>query len=129
MILSRHFDRLAIGLSALCIVHCLAVPLVVAVLPIAALGLGGSHFHGLMLWLVVPVSVLGFALGYRVHRNPRVVGAGALGVAVLAVAAVYGHDAWPELAEAGVSVVGSLVLAAAHWVNFRDVRRLHRHGE
>ena len=42
-----------------------AVPVLVAVLPIAALSFGGdSHFHGLMLWLVVPTSVFGFAFGY-----------------------------------------------------------------
>lgn len=128
MSFSRHFDRIAIALSAICIVHCLAIPLVVAILPIAALGFGGGHFHGVMLWLVVPVSVLGFVLGYRVHRRADVVSIGVGAVALLAVAGVYGHEQWPALAEAGVSVVASLILAGAHWVNFREVRRLHRHG-
>lgn len=127
MSLSRHFDRIAIALSAICIVHCLAIPLVVAVLPLAALGLGGGHFHGLMLWLVVPVSVLGFALGYRVHRRPDIVAIGVGAVALLGVAGIYGHDQWSVAIEAGVSVVASLILAGTHWVNFREVRRLHRH--
>jgi hypothetical protein len=57
MSVSRYLDRIAISLSAICIVHCLAVPLVVAILPIAVLGFGGeSHFHAVMLWLVVPAS-------------------------------------------------------------------------
>jgi len=127
MSLSRHFDRIAIALSAICIVHCLAIPLVVAVLPLAALGLGGGHFHGLMLWLVVPVSVLGFALGYRVHRRLDIVAVGVGAVALLGVAGIYGHDQWSAAIEAGVSVVASLILAGTHWVNFREVRRLHRH--
>ncbi len=127
MSLSRLFDRIAIALSAICIVHCLAIPLIVAVLPLAALGLGGGHFHGLMLWLVVPVSVLGFALGYRVHRRIDIVGVGVAAVALLAVAGIYGHDHWSAAVEAGVSVVASLILAGSHWVNFREVRRLHRH--
>src|SRR5690606_41884092 len=55
MSLSRYFDRIAIALSAICIVHCLAIPLLVALVPIAAIGFGGAHFHALMLWLVVPV--------------------------------------------------------------------------
>ena len=37
---SRHFDRIAIALSAICIVHCLAVPLAMALLPVAAIAFG-----------------------------------------------------------------------------------------
>jgi hypothetical protein len=128
MHLSRHFDQVAIALSAVCLVHCLAVPVLVAVLPIAAISFGdGQHFHGLMLWLVVPTSVLGFGLGYRLHRRGDIVAAGAGGVAILATAAVYGHAAWPVAAEASVSVAGSLLLGSAHWLNFRLVRRCHQH--
>lgn len=128
MQLSRHFDQFAIALSAICIVHCLAVPVVVAVLPIAAISFGeNEHFHGLMLWLVVPTSVVGFGLGYRLHRIAGIVALGAIGVIVLAAVAVYGHSSWSETAEVIVSVGGSLLLAAGHWLNFRAVRRCHRH--
>jgi hypothetical protein len=128
MSLSRHFDRIAIALSAVCILHCLAIPLIVALLPIAVFGLGGEgHFHGLMLWLVVPVSAVGFTLGYRVHRRADIVATGASAALLLAFAGIWGHDLWPTAVEAFVSVVASLILAGAHWLNFREVRRLHRH--
>ena len=128
MSLSRYFDRIAIALSAVCIVHCLAVPLLVALLPIAAISFGSdAHFHGLMLWLVVPTSILGFFLGYRVHRRTGIAGLGALGMVVLATAALWGHGQWRELLEVGVSVLGSLLLAGAHWLNFQEVRRVHVH--
>jgi hypothetical protein len=125
---SRYFDRIAIVLSTICIVHCLAMPLLVAVLPLAALSFGGNaHFHSLMLWLVVPTSVFGFGMGFRVHRRISIVLAGAAAVAALAAAALWGHSAWNPLVEVAVSVVASLVLAAAHWRNFQEVRRLHHH--
>lgn len=128
MQISRHFDQIAIALSAVCLVHCLAVPVVVAILPIAAVSVGESeHFHGLMLWLVVPTSVLGFGLGYRVHHRAGLVVAGGVGVIVLALAAVYGHSAWSEFVEVIVSVAGSLLLGTAHYLNFRAVRGCHRH--
>lgn len=128
MLLSKHFDQIAIALSAVCIVHCLAVPVLVAVLPIAAVSLGeGSHFHGLMLWLVVPTSLVGFSLGYRVHGRAGIVFLGAVGVGVLAAAAIWGHTAWSEPVEVAVSVAGSLLLGGAHWRNFREVRRVHHH--
>jgi hypothetical protein len=125
---SRHFDRIAIGLSAICIVHCLAIPLLVALLPVAAISFGDSqHFHGLMLWLVVPTSFVGFLLGYRVHRRTGLLALAAFAIAVLGAAAVYGHSAWAEWLEIPVTVAGSLMLAAAHWMNFRAVRLCHRH--
>ena len=128
MHVSRHFDRIAIALSAICIVHCLAIPFVVAVLPIAALSFGNSeHFHGVMLWLVVPTSFVGFLMGLRLHHRKEIVLLGAAGVFVLGAAAIYGHQSWSELTEVTVSVAGSLLLAAAHWLNFRAVQRCHRH--
>ena len=125
---SRHFDQIAIALSAICLVHCLAVPVLVAVLPVAAVSFGeGQHFHGLMLWLVIPTSVAGFGMGYRVHHHPGIVALGAAGVVVLILAAIYGHEVWRQDVEVIVSVCGSLLLGGAHWMNFRAVRRCHLH--
>lgn len=129
MAFSRHIDRIAIVLSTVCIVHCLAMPFLIALLPVAALTLGGdAHFHELMLWLVVPTSAVGFALGYRVHRSLSIVAIGAAAVLVLALAALWGHEAWGRAFETGANVAASLVLAFAHWRNFREVRRMHRHA-
>jgi len=125
---SRHFDRIAIALSAICLVHCLAVPVLVAVLPVAAIATGeDQHFHGLMLWLVIPTSVAGFGMGYRVHRLAGIVALGAAGVVVLILAAIYGHEVWRPDVEVVVSVCGSLLLGGAHWLNFRAVSRCHLH--
>ena len=87
MLLSKYLDRVAIALSTICIVHCLAMPVLIAVLPVAALAIGGDgHFHSLMLWFVVPTSVLGFGLGLRVHRRIDIVAMGAAAIAALAAA-------------------------------------------
>jgi hypothetical protein len=128
MIVSRYLDRIAITLSTICIVHCLAMPFVVALLPIAAITFGSDgHFHALMLWLVVPTSAVGFALGYRVHAKVGVVLTGAVAVAILAVVALWGHAHWNPTVEVAVNVAASFLLANAHWRNFREVRRIHRH--
>lgn len=125
---SRLLDRIAISLSAICIVHCLAVPLAVAILPIALLGLGGeSHFHAAILWLVVPVSVVGLIMGFREHHRARIAATGVLGMAIIAYASVYGHGQWPFSIEIIVSLLGSLLLAGAHWANFAVVRKVHVH--
>lgn len=128
MAVSRYLDRIAISLSTICIVHCLAMPFIVAILPVAALTFGtDGHFHALMLWLVVPTSAIGFSLGYRVHHSARIVVAGTVAVAVLALVALWGHDHWEPRFETTVNVAASILLAIAHWRNFRYVRRLHSH--
>ena len=128
MLLSKYFDRVAIVLSTICIVHCLAMPFVIALLPVAAFAIGGDgHFHSLMLWFVVPTSVLGFGLGLRVHRRVDIVAMGAVAIAALAASALWGHSQWDPRVEVVVNVASSVLLAAAHWRNFREVRRLHRH--
>ena len=128
MLLSKYVDRVAIALSTICIVHCLAMPFVIAILPLAAFTVGGDgHFHSLMLWFVVPTSVLGFGLGLRVHKRLDIVLLGVVAIAVLAAAALWGHSAWDPSVEVLVNVAASVLLAAAHWRNFREVRRLHHH--
>jgi hypothetical protein len=129
MTLSRYLDRIAISLSTICIVHCLAMPLLVAILPVVAITIGSDgHFHALMLWFVVPTSAIGFSLGYRVHGKTGIVASGACAVGVLALVAFWGHDAWDPAFEVAVNVAASIALAAAHWQNFREVRRVHRHA-
>ena len=129
MLHSKRLDQIAIALSAVCIVHCMAVPVAVAVLPIAAVTIGsGTHFHALMLWLVVPTSLVGFSLGFRIHGKPGIVALGATGLTGIAVAALWGHANWPLAAEIGFSIVSSLILGTAHYRNFLEVRHCHLHG-
>jgi membrane protein implicated in regulation of membrane protease activity len=75
----------------------------------------------------VPTSVLGFGLGVRVHRRVDIVAMGAIAIVALATAALWGHSAWDPSVEMFANVAASVLLAAAHWRNFSEVRRLHRH--
>ncbi len=129
MLISKYFDHVAIALSTICIVHCLAVPVVIALLPVLALtyGLNDAAFHIVMLWFVVPSSVLGFAFGYHAHRGAMIVLLGTVAIAVLAFTAFYGHGVWSTSVETAVNVAASVLLAVAHWRNFRAVRRAHDH--
>jgi hypothetical protein len=129
MPISKYVDHIAITLSTICIVHCLAVPVLVAMLPVVALtwGLSDASFHTLMLWFVVPTSVLGFAFGYHAHRGATIVLIGAAAIAVLAYTALRGHGMWTTAVETAVNIGASLLLAVAHWRNFKAVRRAHSH--
>ena len=88
---TNWLDGAAVGLSALCLIHCLALPLVVAGLPFLAQFAEG-HLHAQMLVVVLPLSFVAFGLGYRHHRNPKIVAAGAVGMLILTIGATVAHD-------------------------------------
>ena len=115
-------DGLAVALSTLCLVHCLVLPFIVIGVPLLA-QFAESHLHYQMLLLVVPLSGVAFGIGFRRHRNARIVGAGILGLALLIIGATVAHSALGLLADRAFTIAGSLVLATAHWKNSR--RSLH----
>jgi len=66
---NRILDRFAIGLSSLCLVHCLAAPLMLLLLPAAGLGFAlPESFHIWMLLTAIPVSILALRSGHRELR-------------------------------------------------------------
>ena len=115
-------DGIAVALSMLCLVHCLALPLLVIGLPLLA-QFADSHLHYQLLVVVVPLSVVAFGIGYRRHQNPRILVAGALGLSLLIIGATVAHTQLGLFADRLFTIAGSLVLAAAHWKNSRSNAR------
>lgn len=111
-------DQVAVALSGLCLLHCLLLPLLVAVLPFLGQW-SDDHLHAEMLIIVVPVSVIALVLGYRRHRHSGIVIAGLIGLGILIVGGTIAHSAYGLLADRALTVVGSLTLAATHYRNFR----------
>ncbi len=109
-------DRAAVALSALCLLHCLALPLFVAGLPLLS-QFSDSHWHAQMLLIIVPLSVVALGLGFRHHRSTRVLWGGAAGLLLLILGATLGHGLGSELLDRGLTILGSLVLAVAHYFN------------
>lgn len=110
-------DGAGIGLASLCIIHCLALPLTVAALPILSDVLDlPEAFHLGMVLAAVPLS--GFALlhGFGRHGRilPPILGFAGLGVMIAAVAL-----ASSETGENLMTVAGSAALVLAHLMNWR----------
>jgi len=122
-VIIRNLDRFAIALSGVCLVHCLLLPFAIALMPLLAIGIGSDeHLHELMLWVVLPVSLVGLSLGWHRHRRSDVLALGLAAMVVLAFAGTWGHANLSQLAEVALTVPGSLALAVAHLLNFRQVR-------
>ncbi|GAA5317521.1 MAG: hypothetical protein AseanaTS_27260 [Candidatus Pelagadaptatus aseana] len=113
-------DKTAISLSFVCVVHCLAVPVLLVLLPsLMAFNLGDEAFHNWLLVAVVPASVLALAMGCKKHRQLRVLMLGGLGLAILLSVPVLGHDFLGETGEKILTLVGAMIIAVGHWFNHR----------
>ncbi len=109
-------DGAAVGLSALCLIHCLALPILVAGLPFLA-QFSEGHLHAQMLIIIVPLSVVALGLGFRHHRRTWILLVGALGMLTLYVGATLAHDRLGLTADRIFTIVGAIVLATAHFYN------------
>ena len=119
-------DKAAIGLSFACALHCLAVPLFLAIFPSSALsGLGDERIHLGLLALIIPISVFSLTLGCRVHRNLTVVAVGVTGICILCFAALLAHDIGGESLETAGTLLGSSIVALSHALNFKSCRAAH----
>jgi len=124
-IISSYTNKLAIGLSAFCAIHCLASPLLIVLLPsLAALQLDNEAFHGWLLIGVIPTSLFSLFMGCKQHQRYRVMLIGVGGLLVL-VSAVFVEDfAYGEVLEKVLTVIGACIVALAHFLNFRFCNRV-----
>lgn len=120
----RRWDSLGVIVSAICVVHCTAVPLVLGLLPAFGLSfLAEDGFHQVLAALVLVVAVAAFVPGYRLHRQRSVPALGALGIALLGGAAF--APGLSVLVESVVTAIGGTVLVVAHVLNRRARASVH----
>ena len=120
--LIRLGDYAGIAASALCLVHCVAAPLLVLAFPV--LGLGGQHhaFHDLLLAAVTVPVLLALLPGYLTHRDPLVLPVGLLGLGCFLAAVFFVGPRYGQGAETVLAVMSSLLLVSAHLRNHRGCR-------
>jgi hypothetical protein len=116
-------EGIAVGATLACLAHCLALPLLFALVPILSSVLPiPEHFHVIALVLAIPATAGALFAGYRRHRLAGPMIAGTIGLTLLALAAIR----WGETAlEMPVTVLGSVAIAVAHLTNWRFRRASH----
>ncbi|HEV2079176.1 MAG TPA: MerC domain-containing protein [Allosphingosinicella sp.] len=110
-------DRLAMGLSGLCLVHCLASAVFLAMLSAAGGLLLSPIFHEVGLVLAIALGVVALGRGVIEHGFMMPVAVGGLGLGVMAGALTMPHDGM----EAVYTIVGVAILALGHDLNRRAV--------
>lgn len=116
-------DYAGIAASALCLVHCVAGPLLVLAFPV--LGLSGAHhaFHDLLLAAVTVPVLLALLPGYLAHRDPFVLPVGLLGLACFLAAVFFVGPRYGQGAETALAIASSVLLVSAHLRNHRGCKR------
>ena len=114
---SEAIDRLAIGLSGLCLVHCIASAVLLAVLASAGGLLLDPIVHELGMMLALGLGIVGLGRGILAHGFMLPAAIGSLGLGIMAGALTLDHDALTTI----YSVAGVLILALGHDLNRRAV--------
>ena len=110
-------DRLGIALSGLCLVHCLASAVFVAMLASAGGLLLDPVIHEVGMMLALALGLLALGRGVVEHGFMMPAAVGGLGLGVMAGALMLSHDSGGTL----YSILGVLILALGHDLNRRAV--------
>ena len=116
-----RLDRVAIALSSLCLVHCVATVLLTAVLASAGAALANPAWHEVGFTIAMLIGAVALGRGYAAHRDARPLLVGGIGLALMGVG-LLGAEGLPEIA---ATMSGVVLLALAHR---RNAHRGHSHA-
>ena len=108
--------------SSLCLVHCVGLPILLALLPFwGAAYAPNEQVHWLLTLIAVPVGGLALIPGYLRHREKRIVAAGFGGIVFMIAAPLVGVE-WLEKL---LTSIGGASLVGAHVFNRARCRCCH----
>ena len=85
-------DKLSICLSLCCILHCIALPVIILMIPsFASLWINNEKVHVILVLFAVPISLFAMAKSLRIHHNYKCIGLAVIGLSLL-VGAIFMHD-------------------------------------
>lgn len=112
---SHRLDRIAMGLSGLCVVHCIATALLLGLLASASGLLGRPIVHEVGLTLAMIIGCVALGRGAFEHGMVLPAAVGSLGLGVMAGALTLPEGGHEPL----YTVAGVLILAFGHRLNIQ----------
>ena len=135
-------DKLSICLSLCCILHCIALPFLILMIPsISSFWINDENVHVVLVLLAIPISLYAMGKSLRIHHNYKCISLACIGLLLL-VLAIFMHDlsfsgehgheenshqehgneehsGLEEKLETIFTVLGGLTLFGAHFLNIR----------
>ncbi|GAB5408477.1 MAG: hypothetical protein BalsKO_08420 [Balneolaceae bacterium] len=113
------WDRVGIGLSGVCAIHCLLVPVIVSLIPLwPAFEELHGYTHLFFFLAITPTVILSLI---KKHDSLLITGFLVGGVLVIFLAWFF-NETLGEYGEAAITLVGSLMLIRGHWLNYKFKR-------
>ena len=85
-------DKLSICLSLCCILHCIALPVLILMIPsISSFWINDENVHIFLVLLAIPISLFAMGKSLRIHNNYKCIALAVVGLLLL-VAAIFMHD-------------------------------------
>jgi len=123
-------DIAGVFASTLCMIHCLLLPIVVAVMPFVAKPLMKHDWvHAGLAGFVLTFCLIAYIPGYLQHRDKRLIYVGVVGL-TLVFFATFVARAWGEIIEAVIITAGNTVIIFGHMLNRKKLAHLkcrHKH--
>ena len=116
-----RLDRLAMGLSGLCAVHCVATVVLLGLVASAGGLLGKPIIHEVGLSLAMIIGAVALGRGVREHGFLLPSAVGAVGLATMAYAMSLHETGF----EPAFTIVGVTILAFGHRLNIRAMGEAH----
>lgn len=112
---SHWLDRLAIGLSGLCVVHCVGTALLVTLLASVGGVLLNPAIHEVGLTIAIALAAVALGRGVLIHGFMLPVAIGGLGIGVMAGALTLPHGSQEVMS----TIFGVALVALGHDLNRR----------
>ena len=111
-------DRLGIWASSLCMIHCIATPIVLSLSAVSVHFLPSEErTHRSLAIIIAALGAIAIVRGFRKHRRRRVVLLCVSGLACIWGTAWWGESLPSHFAEVALTVFGSCLMIAAHRLN------------
>ncbi|HMB98568.1 MAG TPA: MerC domain-containing protein [Balneolaceae bacterium] len=114
------WDRIGLSVSGICAVHCLLFPVLITTLPLWPIAFTIHEWaHPVFIGLLLPVV---YFAARRSHFNKKIILFLVSGFLLIVSGWLIGHfwiGAWFETT---ATLIGSVMLIAGHWMNYRHHR-------
>ena len=118
-------DKLAFSVSLVCVLHCFFVPsFIILSSGVFPLAIDNELVHKLIVLIAVPLSIFSLYLGHINHKTISFFPPAIFGLTLLITAVALGESALGEFGEKGLTLLGSIFVAYAHYKNHQACKKI-----
>lgn len=121
-------DNLGMAASTICLIHCLAMPVIITILPIMGWQfLESKNAHYVLACFVFAFALFAIVPGYIKHKRASIFWCMIAGLSLVLTATFVCGRLLPETIELPLITAGNLILVATHWQNRKLSTCQHSH--